>query len=149
MNSAAPEIPREPALDRAGRRDLGAVLLHQVHQLRGGAGARQPGQPAADDGAERAEGEELQEEQEQEEVQRVLGHRGGHHRSRGYVYERHLRIRTVWGGRLRKGLCNMFSESSPLLAWAVCQLQFSPMACGILRKHFTKPFTQTCRPALY
>ena len=88
LNSAPSEVPGEPAVDRAGRRELGAVVRHQVHQLRGGAGTRQPGQPAADDGAEREEGEELQEEQEQEEEgRRVLGDRGGNHRSRGYVDE--------------------------------------------------------------
>ena len=29
-----------------------------------------------------------------------------------------------------------------MLAWAAWQLQFSPTACGTLRKHVTKPFTQ-------
>ena len=43
-----------------------------------------------------------------------------------------------------------FVKKFPLLAWAAWQLQFSPMACGTLRKHFTEPFTQpSCRPGLY
>ena len=40
---------------------------------------------------------------------------------------------TVWGGNLFPGFCNMFSESSPLLALAAWQLQ--PKACGTLRKN--------------
>ena len=34
----------------------------------------------------------------------------------------------------------------PLLAWAAWQLQFSPPACGTLRKHVTKPFPQFAAP---
>ena len=49
---------------------------------------------------------------------------------------------TVWGGRLRKRFCNIFL----LLAWAAWQLQFSPAACGTLRKHVTKPFPQPAAP---
>ena len=34
------------------------------------------------------------------------------------------------------------------LAWSACQLrlQFSPAACGTLRKHVTKPFPQPAAP---
>ena len=46
-------------------------------------------------------------------------------------------LSTVWGGRLRKSFCSMFSGSSTCLAW---QLQFSPTACGTVRKNVTKPF---------
>ena len=34
----------------------------------------------------------------------------------------------------------------PLLAWAAWQLQFSPAACGTLRKHVTKHFPQPAAP---
>ena len=34
----------------------------------------------------------------------------------------------------------------PLLAWAAWQLQYSPTACGTLRKHFTKPFLRVAAP---
>ena len=34
----------------------------------------------------------------------------------------------------------------PFLAWAALQLQYSPMPCGGLRKHFTKPFSQPDAP---
>ena len=30
----------------------------------------------------------------------------------------------------------------PMLALAAQQLRYSPTACGIMRKHFTKPFSQ-------
>ena len=40
----------------------------------------------------------------------------------------------------------MFSESSPLLAWAAWQLQDSPTACGTLRYLFTKPLEQVAAP---
>ena len=50
---------------------------------------------------------------------------------------------TIWGGRLSKMFCNMFSGSSP---WAAWQLQFSPAACGTLRKHVTKPFPRPAAP---
>ena len=54
-----------------------------------------------------------------------------------------MHVCTVWGGRLSKRFCNMFSGSSPcLLAWAAWQLQFSPTACGTPRKDVTKPFPQ-------
>ena len=33
-----------------------------------------------------------------------------------------------------------------MLAWAAWQLQFSPTACGTLRKHVTKPLTQPAAP---
>ena len=33
-----------------------------------------------------------------------------------------------------------------MLAWAAWQLQFSPVACGTLRKHVTKPFPQPAAP---
>ena len=33
-----------------------------------------------------------------------------------------------------------------MLAWAAWQLQFSPAACGTLRKHVTKPFPQPTAP---
>ena len=55
---------------------------------------------------------------------------------------------TVWGGRLSKRFCLHFSESSSCSAWAAWQLQFSPTACGTLRKHY-KTFSSTCRPILY
>ena len=35
------------------------------------------------------------------------------------------------------------------LAWAAWQLQYSLMAGGTLRKHFTKPFSQPAAPDLY
>ena len=53
---------------------------------------------------------------------------------------------TVWGGRLCKRFCNMFSRSSSCFTWAAWQLQFSPTACGTLRKHVTKPFPQPAAP---
>ena len=34
----------------------------------------------------------------------------------------------------------------PLLAWAAWQLQYSSVACGTLRKHFTKPYSQPDAP---
>ena len=36
----------------------------------------------------------------------------------------------------------------PLLAWAARQLQSSPIAIGILRKYFTKPFSQPDAPEM-
>ena len=50
---------------------------------------------------------------------------------------------TVWGSRWRKRFCNW---EFPLLVWAAWQLQFSPAACGTLRKHVTKPFSQPAAP---
>ena len=41
----------------------------------------------------------------------------------------------------------MFSGSgSSLLAWAAWQLQFTPSACGTLRRHVTKHFPQPPAP---
>ena len=56
------------------------------------------------------------------------------------------KLTTVWGGRLRKRFRNMFSGSSPFLARVAWQLQFSPTACGTLRKRVTKPFPQPAAP---
>ena len=53
---------------------------------------------------------------------------------------------TVWSGRLWKRFCNMCSRSSSCFAWAALQLQFSPTACGTLRKRVTKPLPQPAAP---
>ena len=47
----------------------------------------------------------------------------------------------VWVGRSCKRFCKFL-----LLAWAAWQLQFSPSACGTLRKHVTKPCPQPAAP---
>ena len=50
---------------------------------------------------------------------------------------------TVWGVGLWKRFCKKFSEISPaLLASAARQLQYTPMACGTLGRHFTQLFSQ-------
>ena len=60
--------------------------------------------------------------------------------------EFNMLVYTGWGGHLFRRFCNMFSKSSPLLAWAAWQLQLSPAACGTLRTHVTKPFLQPAAP---
>ena len=61
------------------------------------------------------------------------------------VKSRHSFVRelTGWGGHLFRRFCNMCSISSPHL---LGQLQYSPTACGTLRKKFTKPSEQVAAP---
>ena len=54
---------------------------------------------------------------------------------------------TVWGGRLRKRFCNMFSESSTG-SWAELQLPCCPSKQGELPKIYNKTFYTPCRPRL-
>ena len=54
---------------------------------------------------------------------------------------------TVWGGRLRKRFCNMFSVSSTG-SWAELQLPCCPSKQGELPKIYNKTFYTPCRPRL-
>ena len=63
-----------------------------------------------------------------------------HHNKQFVKQGFHLaQVTTVWGGKLRKRFCNMFSESSTG-SWAELQLPCCP------RKHVTKPLTQPAAP---
>ena len=54
-----------------------------------------------------------------------------------------LKSFTVWGGRLRKMFCNMFSESS---TGRTAAAMLPKQARRTSRKHVTKPFTQIAAP---
>ena len=49
-------------------------------------------------------------------------------------------------GFVCKRFRNMLFLKFPLLAWAAWQLQFSPTACGTLRKYVKKPLPQPAAP---
>ena len=67
----------------------------------------------------------------------------------GCVKQFSLVLCTVWGGRLWKRFCEMFSETSAG-SWAVLQLPCCPSKqYGNFQNTFFKTFLTTCRPSLY
>ena len=64
----------------------------------------------------------------------------------GYSRDKRRKVHYSLGRQLVENILLYVFCKFPLLAWAVWQLQYNPIACGTLRKHFTKPFLQVAAP---